>query len=89
MSSFTHNSMASMLNLQGVIIYNFTSDHKTIKTKIGQPKKPNPYPYYHHNKLHNHGYDREKTIKYGIDPGEKMIILIWKSKRLNYQFFGL
>ncbi|HKK54525.1 MAG TPA: ISL3 family transposase [Patescibacteria group bacterium] len=81
MSTFTHNSMASMLNLQGLIIYKLSSDKKTINIKIGQPRKPSSCPYCNHNKLHSHGYGRNRSIKHGLAISGQMIILNWRSKR--------
>jgi transposase len=81
MSTFTHNSMASMLNLQRLIIYKLSSNNKTINIKIGQPRKPSSCPYCNHNKLHSHGYGRNRTIKHGLAVGGQIIILNWRSKR--------
>lgn len=83
MSTFTHNSMASMLNLQGVIIYKVTFDKKTITAKIGQPRKPSFCPYCNHNKLHSHGYGRNRVIKHGLAISGQIIILNWRSKRFK------
>jgi transposase len=73
--------MASMLNLQGLIIYKLSSNNKTINIKIGQPRKASSCPYCNHNKLHSHGYGRNRSIKHGLAVSGQMIILNWRSKR--------
>ncbi len=39
MHTFTHNTMSSLLNLQGVIIYKITEYEEKFKVKIGQQNR--------------------------------------------------
>jgi hypothetical protein len=43
MRSFTHNHMATPLNLQGLIIYKISIKENCYKVKIAKPGKSPPY----------------------------------------------
>ena len=40
MHVFTHNTMSSLLHLQGIIVYKVTEKEERFEIKIGQPRKP-------------------------------------------------
>lgn len=83
MHTFTHNTMSSLLNLQGVIIYKITEFEEKFKVKIGQPRKPTKCKYCSSPSIIKYGDGRERTLRHGITVSGKMIFLQWKSKRFK------
>lgn len=83
MHTFTHNTMSSLLHLQGVIIYKVTETKKTFEIKIGQPRKPTKCEYCLSSNIIKHGAGRERTLRHGINISGKTIFLKWKSRRFR------
>jgi len=83
MHTFNHHSMASILNLQGVIIYQVKEKGDNFLVKIGQPRKPKSCPHCQKRKYNKHGKGRTRTIRHGISVGGKSIMLEWTSRRFK------
>jgi len=83
MHTFTHNTMSSLLHLQGVIIYKVTETEESFEIKIGQPRKPTKCPHCSSRNIIKHGAGRNRTLRHGINIGGKTIFLKWKSKRFK------
>jgi len=83
MHTFTHNSMTSILNLQGVIIYKIEEDKENFNIKIGQPRKPAKCIYCNSNNFIKNGKASTRKIRHGISLSGKAIFLFWLSKRFK------
>lgn len=83
MHTFTHNSMSSLLNLQGVIIYKVNEDEEKFNIKIGQPRKPSKCIHCSSKSFIKNGKGRIRKIRHGISIGGKAIFLDWSSKRFK------
>lgn len=83
MPTFTHNTMSSLLNLQGVIIYKVTEHEEKFEIKIGQPRKPTKCKHCSSSAIIKYGKGRERTLRHGIAVSGKMIFLKWTSKRFK------
>jgi transposase len=81
MHTFTHNSMASLLNLQGVIIYKISETEEGFNIKIGQPRAPANCINCQSKNFNKHGKGRTKKIRHGISVNAKPIFLFFCSKR--------
>ncbi len=84
MTTFIHNFMQLVFNLQGVIIYGFKETEDSFLVKINQPRKPSACPHCSGKHFHSHGKGRKRKIKHG-KLRRKQIILIWQSKRFLCQ----
>ena len=83
MPTFTHNTMSSLLNLQGVIIYKVTEKEESFEIKIGQPRKPSKCIHCSSTHIIKHGTGKERTMLHGINLNGKTMFLKWKSKRFK------
>ena len=86
MRTFTHNTMSSLLNLQGVIIYKIDEYEKEFIVKIGQPRKPTKCPFCSDSHIIKHGKGRKRKLKHGQAVNGKKIILHWQGKRFKCNY---
>jgi hypothetical protein len=66
MRSFTHNHMATPLNLQRLIIYKISIKENCYKVKIANPGKSPPYPHRKTKKIKKNGFGKIRKIRHGI-----------------------
>jgi transposase len=81
MHTFTHNSMASLLHLQGVIIYKVNENEKGFNIKIGQPRAPVNCIHCGSGRFIKNGKGRVRKIRHGISISGKPVFLFYTSKR--------
>jgi len=81
MHSFTHNHMATILNLQGLIIYSIHETEGAITVKIGFPRKPKCCPKCQSLCFKKNGKGSLRKIKHGLTLREAPVNLIWQSQR--------
>lgn len=83
MRTFTHHSMSSLFNLQGLIIYQIAENQKGFSVRVGQPRRPSFCPFCHSLKIEKHSRGRIRRIRHGISLTGQPIYLLWRSTRFR------
>jgi transposase len=81
MRSFNHNDMATLLNLQGLIIHQIFNKEDCYEVKIGNPGKDPPCPYCKTKKIKKHGFGKTRRIRHGVIISGLPLFLLYRSRR--------
>ncbi len=81
MRSFNHNSMATLLNLQGLIIHQVSNKEDCYEVKIGNPGKDPPCPHCKSKKIKKHGFGKTRRIRHGVIISGLPLFLLYRSRR--------
>ena len=81
MYSFTHKHMATLLNIQGLIIYSIDEDEKSFKVRVGQPHRPRGCKYCKSKDFKKNGKGKLRQLKHNIIPNGKPLYLLWQGIR--------
>ena len=83
MHTFTHNSMSSLIHLQGVIIYKINEDNEKFSVTISQPRAPSNCIHCNSKNFIKNGKGRIRKLRHGMVISGKMLFLLWKSRRFK------
>ena len=73
--------MATLLNIQGLIIYSLSSTPLLHEVKIGMPGKMKHCPYCRSRSFKKHGFGRNRRILHGRTTDGLPLYLLWRSRR--------
>ena len=81
MRSFTHNHMATLLNLQGLIIHKINITEDCYEIKIANPGKAQPCPHCKSKQIKKNGFGKTRKIRHGIVVSGLPVFLLYRSRR--------
>lgn len=81
MHSFTHQHMATLLNIQGLIIYNVEETEQEFEVKVGQPRRPKECKYCKEKDFKKNGKGKLRRLRHGIVLTGKPLFLLWQGQR--------
>ena len=77
MHSFNHQHMATLLNIQGLIIYKVKENEQDFEVKIGQPRQPKECMYCKGVNFKKNGKGKLRRLRHGIILTGKPLFLDW------------
>ena len=83
MSTFTHNDMAKLLDLQSLIIYSITEGKNHYDVKCGRLEKPRCCPTCKSKIFGKHGKGKLRKMRHGITVAGKGLFVLWQGHRFK------
>lgn len=81
MRSFTHNHMAILLNLQGLIIHKIEIKENYYEIKVANPGKASPCPHCKSKQLNKNGFGKIRKIRHGTVISGLPVFLLYRPRR--------